>query len=721
MLLLDGDRRRVMCLRKWGGASILEKRIPIVCYHCSLGCRTLIKVRDDYPIGIEYMKDQPDIVNEHGKLCSKGNAILSLEKKLKRVRHPMKRKENGEFIEISWNRALEIVVEGLNDVKKSPERIAFVGSLRSYNEANYLLQKLARVLGSNNIDSEARFCYLGAGYALLESLGLAASTNTIKSLETADCILIWGHNLAETQPIAFRYVLKARDKGATLIVVDPRFTKTARFSDIYVKLRPGSDLALLNGIMRVIINEVLYDSEFVEKRCEGFDDIRRIVTMYDLEEIERITGVPQAVIIEVARRFANSRAASVIIGTGVTQSSDAKRVTHAIVSMCLMCGHVGKLGAGIYIASGKGNIQGVIDMGVAPDLLPGHRYVADDNWRRYLEEKWGYEVPQEEGLSLLEFIESSEKGNIDGIYIMGEDVLHNTPNTERVLKALERLQFLFVQESMLTPTAELADIVLPRTTILESEGSLTNIERRIQWNHRAFTPPKDARPDWWILSKIAGKLGLKGFEYMCQDDVFVEITEIVPQYRSVDLSRIKENVPGMFWPDDYNRILYLDRFSTPNGKARIRTYKFRVSEEIDERYPFTLITVRYADYTQGFTTGFMDRFSKAKLMIPKVEINPEDAQILGVSEGDLVRIDTKYGSYPVICTISSNVARGTVAVPWHMGLNIITSDEYSSDSKIPNMKRSHCRIVRISREEFEQLLRKLPEHIRRHYIGGATR
>ncbi|MCD6503546.1 MAG: formate dehydrogenase subunit alpha [Thermoplasmata archaeon] len=697
----------------------MEERIPIVCYHCSLGCRTFVRVREGYPVNIEYMKNYPDIVNEHGKLCSKGNAILSLEKKLKRIKSPLKKKENGEFVEISWNEAIRYVVESINSLRDNPDKMAFIGSLNAYNESSYVLQKFSRVLGSNNIDSEARFCYLGAGYALLESMGYAASTNTIKSLEKSECIVIWGHNLAETQPIAFRYVLKARDKGATIIVIDPRFTKTARFSDIYIKVRPGKDLALANGIINVILNETLYDADFIEKRCEGFEIARQIAMRYDLKTIEEITGVSAAVIMEVARRFAKARTASVIIGTGVTQSINAKEITHAIVSIALMCGHVGKPGSGVYIASGKSNIQGVIDMGVLPDVLPGHKSLEDREYVEFLERKWGYEIPKDRGLSLLEFMEGAEKGHICGIYTMGEDILHNTPNTERVLRALEKLEFLIVQDSRMTPTAELADVIMPRTTILESEGSLTSIERRIQWSYRVISPPKNARPDWWIIKNIAKELDIKGFEYSAPDDIFKEIATIVPQYRGITINMLKESISGVFWPRGSERTLYLEKFNTRNGRAKIKTYDVKLSHDEDKRYPLILITVRYVDYTQGFVTGFLDRFSKAKLTIPRVEINPEDAQVLGISEGDFVRIDTERGSYPVICTISNNVEKGTIAIPWHMGVNIITSDRYSKDTKIPDMKRCRCRIVRISREEFDQLLRMLPEHIRRHYLGGV--
>ncbi|WP_297478036.1 formate dehydrogenase subunit alpha, partial [Thermococcus sp.] len=565
----------------------MEKNL-IVCPYCGVGCRLYIeKTPEGYRL--DYANDIPGIPNENGSLCPKGNAVLDLLSK-DRLKKPLKAKEEGKFVEVSWSDAIKEVAERLREIARDdPNQLMFFGSAKTYNEPNYLIQKLARMLGTNNIDHCARLCHSSTVAGLKVVFGAGAMTNTYRDIEMADVIVIWGHNYAETHPVGFRYVLKAKERGAKVIVVDPRYTRTAWFSDIFLQLYPGTDIALANGMMHVIIKHGLYDKNFVEKRTVGFSELKKTVEKYSPERVEEITGVPAELIEEAAVTFARAENAVITWAMGLTQSVHGYDNVRAVATLIAITGHIGRPGNGASPMRGQNNVQGACDLGVLPNVFSGYRPVTDPEERKAFEKFWRVQPSGEVGLTTVEATHKALRGRLRAYYIMGENPVISEANSRNVLRALRKLDFLVVQDIFPTETTRLADIILPATSMLENEGSLTNTERRVQWSFKAMEPPGEARPDWWIVSEIGKAVGFtgsgaRGFNYDSPEEILREINAIVPQYRGITPERLKKNLAGIHWPcpsEDHpgTRVLYTERFLTPDGKAHLASVEHRPPAE----------------------------------------------------------------------------------------------------------------------------------------------
>ena len=698
----------------------MVERIPVVCPYCGVGCRLYVLSEDGYPVNVDYADDVPGISNEGGKLCPKGNAVLEYVKAKDRLRRPLKAKEEGKFVEISWSEAIREVAERLGSyAKDDPDQLMFFGSARTFNEPNYLIQKLARMLGTNNVDHCARLCHSSTVSGLKAVFGAGAMSNTYRDIEEADCIIIWGHNYAETHPVGFRYVLKAKDHGAKLIVVDPRRTRTAWFADLHLQLYPGTDIALANAMMHVIIRENLYDRDFVFRRCTGFEEVARTVKKYDPERVEEITGVPAGLIEEAATTFATAGRGVITWAMGLTQHTHGHDNVRALATLSAICGYQGREGCGVAPMRGQNNVQGACDLGVLPNVFPGYQAVTDEERRKWFEGFWGRELSGEVGYTVMEAAHAIEKGKVRGYYIMGENPVISDANSNRLLRALRKLDFLVLQDIVPTPTMEFADIVLPAAAMLENEGSLTNTERRVQWSFRAIEPPGEARPDWWIIGEIGKALGFdssgsEGFSYSDASDVLREINACTPQYRGITPERLRGNLAGIHWPcpsEDHpgTRFLYRERFLTDDGKAHLAAVEHRGPVETpDEEYPLVLTTVRYVGQYHTLTmTGRSPSLMK-RWPMPYVEINPADAAKIGVRSGEWVIIETRRGSYAARARVTETVKESVVAVPWHWGANVLTNDALDPVAKIPETKACACRVRKASEEEARKVLDSLP-------------
>ena len=698
-----------------------EKLVPVVCPYCGVGCRFYIKTVDGYPVNIEYAIDLKGISNEYGKLCPKGNAAIDYLLSKDRLKKPLKAKEQGKFVEISWGEAIKEVAERLKAyAKDDPDQLMFFGSARTFNEPNYLIQKLARMLGTNNVDHCARLCHAPTVMGLKQVFGAGAMTNTYKDIEEANVIFIIGHNYAETHPVGFRYVLKAKERGAKLIVADPRFTKTAWHADIFLQHYPGSDVALISGLIHVIIKEKLYDVRFVRERCVGFEDVVRAVEKFTPEFVEKVTGVPAELIVEAARTFATAGKGVITWAMGLTQHTHGTENVKLLGTLSAICGYQGKEGAGCSPMRGQNNVQGACDMAALPNVFPGYQAVTDEEKRKFFEEFWGVELSGEVGLTTVEAAYAVDEGKVKAYYIMGENPVISEANANHVMHALEKLEFVVVQDIVPTPTMEFADIVLPAAAMLENEGSLTNTERRVQWSFQAANPPGEARPDWWIISEIGKAVGFnrdgpKGFIYNDAADVLREINACTPQYRGITPERLKANLAGIHWPcpsPDHpgTRVLYKEKFLTPDGKAHLAAvpeYKGPV-ELPDEEYPFLLTTHRYVGMYHTLTMTVRSEALVKRWPEPLAEIHPEDAAKLGIKTGDWIKIETRRGVYPIKAKVTRGVKKGVVSVPWHWGANVLTNDALDPFAKIPETKACACRVVKISEEEAKKLMEKLP-------------
>ena len=676
---------------------------PVICPFCGFGCKLYVRSIDGVPAGIEFYDKGG--VNE-GKLCPKGVAAVDFLRHPERLRKPLRRvgeRGEGRFKEISWSEAIKEVATRLKEIKKvfGAESVGFLSSARCTNEENYLMQKLARLYGSGNIDHCARLCHSATVAGLIKCLGAGAQSSPFTDILKTRVILVWGYNPAETHPLLMRYVLKAKDLGAKLIVVDPRRTRTARFADIHLQIRPGTDIALANAMMNVIISNDLYDRDFIVRRTEGFEELKKLVMKYTPKYAEEVTGVTAALIDEAARTFASAGRGVIMWAMGLTQHTVGTYNVVALADLALLCGYVGREGCGVYPMRGQNNVQGACDMGALVEFLPGYRPAAAEEKRREVAKLWGVDELPEPGLTVVEMVNEAGSGRIKAMYIMGENPVVSDPNTSHVIKALNNLEFLVVQDIFLTETAAYADIVLPAAAYAEKEGSLTSSERRVQWSFKAAEPPGEARPDWVILSSVARELGLKGFNYSSPEDILREINAVVPQYRGITPERLKSSPEGVFWPcpsegHPGTMRLYEERFLTCNGKAKLVGVEHREpAEKPDREYPLILTTVRVVGQYHTLTMTGRSLSLVRRWPEPYVEVNPEDARRYGVSDGDEVYVVTRRGRYKCKVKVTSSIREGVVAIPWHWGANILTIDALDPTCKIPEYKVCACRIERV--------------------------
>ncbi len=685
-----------------------QSLIPTICPYCGVGCAFYIVVENGRAVGLEYMTDHP--VNQ-GSLCSKGNAALEILDHPERLTHPLI-KAADRFRPASWEEALDLIGQRLSAIRHAvgPDALGFLASAKCTNEENYLFQKLARCLGSNHVDHCARLCHAPTVVALAHSLGSAAMTNPIPDLAESDCILVIGSNWAENHSPLARWVWRAKDRGARVIVVDPRLTPTAWLADLYLPLRPGTDVALLNGLMHVALTEGLVDRDFIARRTTGFDALARHLMAYPPSRVSEITGLPPAQIVATARAYASASAASLVYCMGVTQHTTGSENVLACADLALLCGQIGRRGAGLMPLRGQNNVQGACDMGALAQFYPGYQPVDAPEVRDFFAHAWGVAADTlslSPGLTVVEMIEAAAAGRIRALYVMGENPVLSDPNADRVREALSRLDLLVVQDIFLTETAEMADVVLPAAAWAEKEGSTTTTERRVQWSHQAVEPPGQARPDTWIIGQIARRLGLTWGE-VAPPSVLAEINRTVPIYGGLVPERLMAARGGLFWPcptpeHPGTPILHMERFATADGRARLIPVDFRPpAEEPEERFPLTLTTGRIAIH---YNAGSMTRRSPSLVTRAPtlcVELNPVDAAQWGVSDGEWVTVSTPRGQTQARARITDTVEAGVVFMPFHFpGTNRLTTDLLDPQAKIPEYKVAACQIA-VARKEDEQ-------------------
>lgn len=681
------------------GTEMNKSLIPTICPYCGVGCAFYVVVENGRAVGLEYITEHPV---SQGALCPKGNAALEVLDHPERLTQPLIKK-NGHFREATWDEALDLVSRKLGEIRgtQGPDALGFLASAKCSNEENYLLQKLARLLGTNNVDHCARLCHAPTVVGLSHSLGSAAMTNPIPYLVESDCVFVIGSNFAENHAPVARWVWKAKDRGAKVIVADPRLTPTAWLADVFLQLRPGSDVALLNGMMHVILNEGLVDRRFIAERTTGFEDLARHLADYPLSRVAEISGVPPARIVAAARAFATAPEAMLIYCMGITQHATGSDNVLACADLVLLCGQVGTPGAGLMPLRGQNNVQGACDMGALAQFYPGYRRVDDPQARETFAHAWGVgpdTLSLSPGLTVVEMLHAAAEAQLLGLYVMGENPVLSDPNADQVREALARLEFLVVQDIFLTETAEMADVVLPAATWAEQDGSYTNTERRVQWSRKAIDPPGQARDDVWIIGQVAQRLGLTGIRPGLAA-ALGEINQVVPAYGGLSQERLADRLGGLFWPcptPDHpgTPVLHTERFSTSDGRARLVPVDFAAPfEEPAAAYPLTLTTGRVVVHHNA---GSMTRRSPSLMARSPtlfVELNPADASRLGVTEGDGVTVTTLRGEATAQARITDSIEAGVVFMPFHFeGTNRLTTDALDPEAKIPEYKVAACHI-----------------------------
>lgn len=672
------------------------KKTTTVCPYCGVGCDITLYTKDNKVVKVTSPEES---VND-GWLCIKGRFGFDFINSEDRLKTPLIRMD-GVLKEVSWDEAVDFVASKLLEIKESYGSSAIGGfaSAKCTNEENYLFQKFMRsAIGTNSVDHCARLCHAPTVVGLAKAFGSGAMTNTIEELEHADCIFIVGSNTTETQPVTALRIKKAKSRGAKIIVADPRRTDLAELADIHLQLSHGSDTALINAIMAITLAEGWEDREFIEQRTENFQDLERLLRDFDVEEAERITGVRIEDMRRAAELYAQSRNSSIVYCMGITQHTCGTRNVLAIADLAMLCGKVGKESCGVNPLRGQCNVQGACDMGALPEFFPGYARTKDEKAVEKFEKAWRAGLSRDKGLTIEEILQGAEEGKIKALYIMGENPVLSDPDCNRTVKALKNLELLVVQDIFLTETAELADVVLPAACFAEKDGTYTNTERRVQRLRKALEPPGEAREDWKIVCDLSSRMGYP-MSYERPESVMDEISSLTPSYGGISYERLEGG--GLQWPcpsadSQGTRYLHKDKFS--RGKGRFYPVSYSPPAELpDEQYPFLLSTGRVLYH---FHTGTMSRKSEGINTVfpgPVVEMNPEDAEALGISEGENIRVSSRRGSVVARAKLSEGVKKGAVFMPfhfWEAPANTLTGAALDDEAKTPEYKVSAVRIER---------------------------
>jgi formate dehydrogenase alpha subunit len=532
---------------------------------------------------------------------------------------------------------------------------------------------------------------------LAATFGSGAMTNSIAEIENAGCIFITGSNTSESHPIIALEVMKAaRNNGAKVIVADPRKIRMVDYADIWLQQKPGTDVALINGLLNIIISENLYDKEFIENRTEGFDELKKAVKEYTPEKVSEITGVPVENLLEAARAYGGAETSTILYCMGITQHTSGTNNVIALSNMAMATGNVGKESTGVNPLRGQNNVQGSCDLGALPNVYTGYQQVTSEEAKAKFEEAWGVTLSPKPGLTLVEMMHGAEEGTIKGIYVMGEDPIISDPNSSHVAEGLKNLELLVVQDLFLTNTAMYADVVLPGVSFAEKDGTNTNTERRVQRVRKAIEPIGDSKPDCTILSEIATRMGYE-MKYDGPEEIFEEIRKVTPSYAGISYARIEET--GLQWPcpteeSEGTKFLHEGKFSRGLGKFQVTPYR-EPAEVPDADYPIILSTGRILYHYHG---GNMTRHSKGLEEIrpeAEVEINPIDASRMNVEQGDLVELESKRGKVVTKVRITDRSPEGVAFMTFHYKeapVNQLTLDSLDPVAKIPGYKVSSIRI-----------------------------
>ena len=676
------------------------KNVLTTCPYCGVGCNFYLQVMNGELVGVLPCKSH---TVSQGKLCIKGWNAADFVTSKDRLTKPLI-KRGGIFTEVSWDEALDTIAKKLKEYKDvDSDSIAVLSSAKCTNEENYLLMKFTRaILGTNSVDHCARLCHASTVVGLGQSFGSGAMTNSIRGLEYANCILVIGSNTAEQHPLIARYILRATENGAKLIVIDPRTITLTYFADCHLRQRPGTDVAVLNGFMNVILSDGLEDKKFIRERTEGFEELEEIVKEYTPERVEGITGIPRDKLIEAARMYARAKRASLIYSMGITQHTTGVDNVSSCANLAMLTGNVGKESTGVNPLRGQNNVQGACDMGALPNVYSGYQKVSDPQIKEKFEEAWSAKLPQKSGLTVVEMINEAAKGNIKAMYIMGENPMLSDPDTNHVKKGLGNLEFLVVQDIFLTETAQLADVVLPATSYAEKEGTFTSTERLVQMVRKAIEPLGDSKADWEIICNLAKIMGSKEFEYGSPAEIMDEIASLTPSYGGIIYDRLRS--AGLQWPCPSKEhagtpYLHKEKFARANGKGKFWGIEFKEPAELpDEEYPFTLTTGRTAFH---FHTGTMTR--KTELLNKEaptgyVEVAPQDAARLALANGEFVLVQTRRGQIKIKVLVTERVPAGVIFIPFHFvecAANVLTNPALDPKAKIPEFKVCAAKLEKV--------------------------
>ena len=733
-----------------------DRIVTTTCPYCGVGCTLQLHVKDDHIFKVTSPFDSP--VN-HGNLCVKGRFGYDYIYHPRRITKPMVRKylltgdqeihnrkeapELGDkslhsnhpipnsstpwdWIETDWTTALEIVADNLTKIycRDGSDAMAVYACAKATNEDNYLLQKMYRtIFRTNNVDHCTRLCHAGSVVALQQAVGSSAMSNTASQVLQNNVFIVTGSNTTENHPIIALQMKEAvRKHGAKMIVIDPRRIELVDFAEIWLPLKPGTNVPVFSAMAHVIVKEKMVNAEFVEKRTEGYQDFIESLEKFTPEYAEEISGVPADDIRRAARIYATAKNAAIYWGMGISQLSHGTASAMALIHLAFLTGHIGREGTGLNPLRGQNNVQGASDMGCMPFHYPGYMRVDDEKNAAIWEKKWNIKeggLSRKLGLTTTEILSHAREGGIRSLYIMGENPMMSEPNLNKTRKHMEQLEFIVAQDMFMTESAAFADVFLPATPFAEKDGSFSNTDRRVQRVRAAHSPRGQARVDWQIICDLALRLesrlsGLSPnqdrsesafWKYSEPYEIFREMASVNSDYAGVTYERIDHvgliyPVPDMTHPG--TPTLFTESFPRGRGKFHILDY-VPVMEAVDDEYPFILTTGRVLEHWHG---GSMTRHSSLNDAFPeaRVEIHPADAEIHGIRNGDPVRVTSRRGEVFLRATVTEKTTIGVVFIPFHFveaAANLLTNDMLDPQAMIPEFKACAVQVFPARLEELQ--------------------
>ena len=704
--LLDAKGKRVQ---------FEDKSVDTLCPYCGVGCQTRVHVKDNK---ILYVDGRDGPANEN-RLCVKGRFGFDYIHHPDRLTKPLIRREGvakdanmqlrkedikDVFREASWDEAIDFAASGLKKVhdKLGGAGIAGFGSAKGSNEEAYLFQKLIRQgFGTNNVDHCTRLCHASSVAALMEGLNSGAVTAPFMAAEQSDCMIVIGARPNQNHPVAATYLKDAASRGAKLIIMDPRGHGggLGRYASHMLQFKPGTDVALLNAMLNVIITEGMVDIQYVQAHTEGYEDLKQRVADFTPEAMAPVCGIDAATIREVARVYARSERSLIFWGMGISQHTHGTDNSRCLISLALVTGQIGRPGTGLHPLRGQNNVQGASDAGLIPMVYPDYISVEDPAVHAKFERLWGRPLDPKRGLTVVEIMKAIHAGDIRAMYILGENPAMSDPDVQHAREAIAALDHLVVQDLFVTETAWHADVVLPASAHAEKWGTFTNTNRQVQLARPVVSPPGDARQDWELVQQLAQKVGLD-WDYKDVGEIYTEMASVMPSLDNITWERLLREESVTYPCDDPNKpgneIIFSTSFPTKSGRAKIVPAQLLPPDELpDEHYPMVLTTGRLLEH---WHTGSMTRrASNLDALEPEAiaSLNPRDIAKLGLKPGDFVNVGTRRGSIRLKSRAERDVPEGMVFVPFcfaEASANMLTNPQLDPLGKIPEFKYCAARV-----------------------------
>jgi formate dehydrogenase major subunit len=688
--------------------------VPSLCPYCGVGCQVNYHVRDNTILQVAGRQGPSNL----GRLCVKGRFGYDYVHHRQRLTTPLIRRDGvpksaeqlvdpanpGEvFREATWDEALDVAAQRLRRIRQKwgSDSLAGFGSAKGSNEEAYLFQKLVRTgFGSNNVDHCTRLCHASSVAALMEGINSGAVSNQVRDAAHAEVIFVIGANPTVNHPVAATWMKNAAKSGVKLILADPRRSDLARHATYYLQFNADTDVALLNAMLHVIVEEGLVDEAFVRDRTSGYEALAENVKTFSPERMAPICGIDAKTIREVARLYATSKASIIFWGMGISQHVHGTDNARCLIALALSTGQIGKPGSGLHPLRGQNNVQGASDSGLIPMFYPDYQRVALPEARQRFEQLWHTTLDPEPGLTVVEIMDAAKKRDIRGMYIMGENPAMSDPDVDHARQALAVLDHLVVQDIFLTETAYLADVILPATAWPEKIGTVTNTDRMVQLGRKAIEPPGDARPDFWILNELARRVGVDWY-YEHPRDVFNEMRTCMDSIAGITWERLERDssvtYPCVQVGDPGDPVVFCDTFPTKSGRAKfVPADLISAAERPDAEYPMVLITGRQLEH---WHTGSMTRRAANLDYIepePVASLHPLDLEALTVAPGGILTIESRRGRISLYARADDGTPRGTVFVPfcfYEAAANMLTNPVLDPFGKIPEFKYCAVRVT----------------------------